>query len=140
VRFVTTEVKGKLEITWMFATVSPALGVYPEWNQRHESNYPLSNRHLHRNSDDMGVRDFFCRPLRHRRARSRAQSVANSIAGSQVNLGTSPQSEPDLRIGSSILPTSALSTSQNQGPNGMWMATLGEICLTFSTQCRHHYS
>ena len=73
---------------------------------------------LRRPSDNMKLRDLFCRPPKHRRTRNEVQSVANSIRGSRVDLATLPHSEPDLRIGSSILPTSVPSTSQKRESNG----------------------
>ena len=72
-----------------------------------------------RSNDTMGIRDFLRIPRKHRRARSEARNEANPVGGRPVDLAGLPHSQPDLGIGSSILPTSVPPTPQNREPSGM---------------------
>ena len=80
----------------------------------------------------MGIREFFRLPPKHRRARKQVQGEVNPIKGSKIDLATPPHSEPNLRVGSSTLPKSALSISKTHGSNGMRTATFRVIRLTIT--------
>jgi len=126
--------RGNLGLLWVFAgrRISPRLALAQDGSAPCASNFHYQTAiyaGLHGASDNMGLRDFFCRPPKNRRAPNKAQSVAGSIEGGQFGLVTLPHSEPDLRIGSSILPTPAPSTPRG-GSNGMRTTTPRVIHLT----------
>jgi hypothetical protein len=127
------EGKQREEPAWMFAVgrrISPALSVGSKWNERHESNYPLSPTIYalpHRPSDNMGLRDrvrngvrnFLHLPPKDRRARSEGRSEAGPIVDPSEVILALPrlaESTPDLGIG----PTSVPSTSQNLESGGKY--------------------
>ena len=112
--------------------IVPALNVGSEWNERHESNYPLSPHHLCSPSD-MERRKFSPLPRKHRRAQSEARSNAGPI---EDPMEVDPvvlrptESTPDLGIGPSTLPTSGPSTSHDQESNSMQTTLFRMIHLT----------
>ena len=102
---------------WIFS----ALGVGSKRNESHESNDPLSHRHLHRHSDNMGlrdgIRDFLSLPRKDRRARSETRNELNPIAHPE-EAGLRPtESNPDL-------------TSCDQESNSMFTTLSRVIHLT----------
>jgi len=103
--------------------VAPALTcVGSKWNKCHEANYLLSSHHLHRPSNNMGLRDFLSLPKGHRRSRSKARSEIGSIEGQGeadlVAHQRPTESTPDLRIGASTSPTSSPLTSRDRESGG----------------------
>jgi len=99
-----------------------ALSVGLEWNECHEASSPLSHRHLRRLRDKMKLPKFLRLPKSHRRARSKARSEIGPIEGqSEADLATPrpAESTPDLRIGTSALPTPSPLVLNNQESNGM---------------------
>ena len=100
--------------------VAPApTRVGSKWNECHEANHLLSSHHLHRPSNDMGLRDFLSLPKGHRRSRSKARSEIGPIEGqSEAELVAHQRpTTPDLGIGSSTPPTSGPLTSRGQESN-----------------------
>jgi hypothetical protein len=80
-----------------------------------------------------GLRDFLRLPRKDRRARSEARSEANPIgAPSKTDLAVprSTESSPDLRIGSSTLPTPSPLTLGDQESSGMRTTLFPAIYLT----------
>ena len=76
---------------------------------------------LHRPRNEMGWRDFLRVPKKHRRARSEARGEVESLKGpSDVDLVALriTESTPDLRIGTSTLPTPSPLAFRDQEPNG----------------------
>ena len=104
--------------------IAPALNLGPEWNLCHEADHLLSHHHLRQSTptrNEMGWRDLLRVPKKHRRARSEVRSEVEYLKDtSDVDLvGSRPtESTPDLRIGSSTLPTPSPLTSRNQNSNG----------------------
>lgn len=93
-----------------------------ERNESHESSHLLSHRHLHRPRDNMKLPKFLRPPKIHRRNRSKARSEIGPVEGqNEVDQATPrpTESTPDLRAGTSILPTPGPSTSRNQESSGM---------------------
>jgi hypothetical protein len=122
----------------MFAVgrrIFSALSVGSKWNERHESNCPLSPTIYalpHRPSDNMGLRDKFRNllhlPPKDRRARSEVGSEAGPIVDPSEVVLAAPrlaESTPDLGIG----PTSVPSTSQNPESSGMRTTSFRAIRL-----------
>jgi hypothetical protein len=117
-----------------------ALSVGSKWNESHEADYPLSSHHLHliytnlhRPSDNMKWRDFLSIPKKHRRTRSKARSELDPIeASSEADLAVPrpTESTPDLRIGTSTLPTPDPLISGDQKPSGMRATAFQTIHLT----------
>jgi len=113
----------------------PRLPVFgSKWNKCHEVNYLLSAHHLHRPSNDMGLRDFLSLPKGHRRSRSKARSEIGSIEGQGeadlVAHQRPAESTPDLRIGSSTSPTSNPLTSRDRESNSTRAPSPRMIYLT----------
>jgi hypothetical protein len=98
----------------------------------------IAHHHL-RLSDNMGLRDglrdFLSLPRKDRRTRSEARSEVDPTAGSaEVDL-VAPrptESSPDLRIGSSTLPSPSPLASRNQESNSTSTALFRVISLTTS--------
>jgi hypothetical protein len=110
---------------WTFAegqNVS-ALNVGSKRDECHEAGYLLSHHHLHRLSDDMKLPKFLRLPKSLRRSRSKAKSEIAPIDENQSEADpTTPrptESTPDLRIGTSTLPTSSPLATRDQESNGM---------------------
>ena len=116
-----------------------ALNVDSELNGCHEASNLLLYRHLrsiytylHRSSNVMRWREFLQIPKRHRRTRSEARSGTGSIEGQGgVEVPRLTESTPDLRIGSSILPTPTLLAPHDQGLNGRQTTLPRGIHLTY---------
>jgi hypothetical protein len=117
-----------------------ALSVGSKWNEGHEANYPLSPHHLHliytnlhRPSDNMKWRNFLPIPKKHGRTRSKARSEIDPIeASSEADLAAPrpTESTPDLRIGTSTLPTPDPPISGDQKPSGTRATAFRTIRLT----------
>ena len=96
-----------------------------------DASYLLSYHHLRWPYSDMGLRDLLPVPRMDRRTRSKDSSKADSTEGARVaNLAVLPHSEPDLRIGSSILPESGSSTSHSKESDSTWAALFPVAHLT----------
>ena len=100
-----------------------ALSRGSEWNECHEASYLLSHHHLHRLSDRMKLLKFLCLPKRNRRARSKVRNEISPIesqSGAGLAVPRPTESAPDLRIGTSTLPTPSPSVPRDQESNGMY--------------------
>jgi hypothetical protein len=101
-----------------------ALSVGSEWNECHEANYLLSHHHLHRPNDDMKFSKFLRLPKSHRWSRSKTRSeIAPTDDGQSEADQTIPrltESTPDLRIGTSTLPTPSPLASRDQESDSMY--------------------
>jgi hypothetical protein len=115
-----------------------ALSVGSKWNERHEASSLLSNNHLlshlltticvalhhrlYRLGNEMKLPKFLRVPKFRRRTRSKAGSEISPVEDqSEASLVVPPftQSTPDLRIGTSTLPTPSPLIPRNQDSNGM---------------------
>jgi hypothetical protein len=94
---------------------------------------PTIYPNLHRPSNNMKWRDFLSIPKKHRRTRSKARSELDPIeASSEADLAVPrpTESTPDLRIGTSTLPTPDPLISGDQKPSGMRTTAFQTIHLT----------
>ena len=112
--------------------IVPTLNVGSEWNECHEVSHLLSRHHLNRPSDKMES-NFLCLPIGHHRTPSKARSnispIEDQSEAGQTVLHPSG-STPDLRIGTSALPSSRPSTPRNQESDSMQKAFFRMIYLT----------
>ena len=103
---------------WLQGGDHRAPGLRPEW-ECHEPSHLLSHRHLHRPRGNMKLPKFLRLPIGHRRNRSKARSEIGPIEG-QTDVDPvvlhPTESAPDLRAGTSILPTAS---PRDQKSNGM---------------------
>ena len=100
------------------------LGVGSERNGRHEVGCLLSRHHLHRLGDKMKLLNFLCLPKSHRRARSKTRNDQDSLtegheSGAGLAVPRPTESTPDLRVGTSNLPTPSPLTPHDQESNSM---------------------
>ena len=114
-----------------------ALSAGTKRNESHESNDPLSHRHLHPHSDNMGLRDgirnLLSLPRKDRRARSEARGRDASIAdpGEVGQVVPRPaESSPDLRIGPSTSPAPGPLTSRDHESSSMPTSSFRVFHLT----------
>ena len=101
---------------------SPRFERWARMNECHEASYLLSRHHLHQLNDKMKFPKFLRLPKGHRRARSKARSEIGPIEGQNEADPATPrpiESTPDLRIGTSTLPTPGPLTLHDQESNGM---------------------
>ena len=114
------EGKPKAGVCVLDAHSVSALTIGLEWNKRHEASYLLSNHHLHRPIDDMKLPKLLRLPKIHRRTRSKARNETGLIEDqSEADLVVPRPTEPtpDLRIGTSTLPTPSPLTPHDQESN-----------------------
>ena len=110
-----------------------ALSIGPERSKRHEANYLLSYRHLHRPSDKMESSKFLRIPKIHRRARSETRGEIGPIEGqSEADLAAPrpTESTPDVRADISTSSTTRPLVSRDQESNGMQTVFFRTIYLT----------